>query len=405
MQPTLRIASEGTAKLPKRVSFSAAAIAAIPVPAVGYSVVYDTKVPALCVRVTSQGGRYFYTYRKINQKPVRMKLGKFGEISIDDARIQAADAAAKVAHRVNPLQERRQARSEMTLGELWAAYLVRHAKPHKKSWAQDEGNWTLHLAAHQKRPLGMVDTDFVSGQHNKLGLRAPYAANRVLALLSKMFSFAGSHLNWKESNPCKNVKRFSEVSRERFLEPSELKAFFAALEKMEDPLVRDFFWILLLTGARKSNVLAMRWEHIKTKEAAWDIPAAAAKGKKPIRVHLSTKCLEILKARRAAGEGAPWVFPTWSASGHLTQPKKAWKALLAASKLKDLRPHDLRRTLGSWQAALGTNMPTIGKSLGHSSAQATAIYSRVNLDPVRQSVDAATKAMLKHMPARNKKGK
>jgi len=127
--------------------------------------------------------------------------------------------------------------------------------------------------------------------------------------------------------------------------------------------------------------------------STWLIPAAKAKSKEPIRVVLSPVALNILQTRKPAST-SEWVFPGRGESGHLEEPKKAWKRILKRASITDLRLHDLRRTLGSWQAATGASLPIIGKSLGHSSLQATQIYARLDLDPVRASVNKATDAML-----------
>jgi integrase len=81
-------------------------------------------------------------------------------------------------------------------------------------------------------------------------------------------------------------------------------------------------------------------------------------------------------------------------TGHLVEPKKAWKRLLDRAGLSNLRIHDLRRTLGSWQAKTGASLLVIGKSLNHKSTQSTAIYARLDLEPVRESINLATTAML-----------
>ena len=98
--------------------------------------------------------------------------------------------------------------------------------------------------------------------------------------------------------------------------------------------------------------------------------------------------------RSRKDNGSEWVFPGYGKSGHLTEPNAAWGRICKRAKLKDLHIHDLRRTLGSWQAAGGASLTVIGKSLGQKSLQATAIYARLDLDPVKASVDAATAAML-----------
>lgn len=88
-----------------------------------------------------------------------------------------------------------------------------------------------------------------------------------------------------------------------------------------------------------------------------------------------------------------WIFPSWSAAGRYMWPKEAWHRIRTRAGLNDLRMHDLRRTLGSWQACQGSSLQIIGKSLGHSSTRATLLYARLHLDPVRESVERATAAI------------
>jgi integrase len=148
----------------------------------------------------------------------------------------------------------------------------------------------------------------------------------------------------------------------------------------------------LLTGQRKSNMLAMRWDELNLSRAEWRIPKT--KNGEPLTVHLPPQAIDILQTRNAQSD-SEWVFPGSGKAGHLADPKKAWKRILERAEIKDLRIHDLRRTLGSWQTALGASGFIVGKSLGHKSMQATAVYARLNLDPVRDSVNAAADAMFK----------
>ena len=87
-------------------------------------------------------------------------------------------------------------------------------------------------------------------------------------------------------------------------------------------------------------------------------------------------------------------FPVRAGPGHLAEPKKGWQRILARAAIADLRIHDLRRTLGSWQAKQGASLAIIGKSLSHKNQNTTAIYARLDLDPVRDSVNTATTAMM-----------
>jgi integrase len=133
-------------------------------------------------------------------------------------------------------------------------------------------------------------------------------------------------------------------------------------------------------------------QDIDIKSAIWTI-LETKNGTSQI-VPLGVEAITILSERLETKESV-WVFPSsTSQSGHLEEPKSAWKRILKRADLKDLRLHDLRRTLGSWQAATGANSFIIGKSLNHKTTQATAIYARLSIDPVRQSVNRTTDAML-----------
>jgi integrase len=246
-------------------------------------------------------------------------------------------------------------------------------------------------------------------------------------------------------NPATRIEPFAEAKRDRFLQRGELPRFFAALAADPNDDFRDFIVLSLLTGARRGNVLGMRWVDVRLDDAVWRIPAAQAKAGEAIDVALVPEAVTILETRRAQAADrdppAPFVFAAESATGYMTPPKKRWAALLdrieldelvariraadgafewandgkesleralvrareladdlkidrAGARLEDLRLHDLRRSLGSWQAKTGASLAIIGKTLGHRTPSATAIYARLDIDPVRASVEIATSAML-----------
>jgi integrase len=158
-------------------------------------------------------------------------------------------------------------------------------------------------------------------------------------------------------------------------------------------VIRDYVLLSLLTGARRDNVLSMRWRDVALARAEWRIPRT--KDGTPQTIPLSGEALAVL-ARRAsrAASGEMFVFPGAGRSGHLVEPKKGWERILERAGIEDLRIHDLRRSLGSWQAKTGASLAIIGKTLNHKNTQTTAIYARLDLDPVRESVARATAAML-----------
>jgi integrase len=158
-------------------------------------------------------------------------------------------------------------------------------------------------------------------------------------------------------------------------------------------LFKDFMMMSLLTGARRANVQAMMWLDVNVDRGTWRIPST--KTGEAVTVPLCPEAVEILRRRQKLA-GGQWVFPSAkSSSGHYVEPQRAWRGLLKRARITDLRLHDLRRTLGSWQAATGANLPVIGKTLGHKHQSTTAIYARLDLDPVRQAVNRATEAMFR----------
>ncbi len=379
-----------------KFNFTKRSLEALPIPANGKrSYYYDEKVRGLGVSITNKGTITFIVYRKIDGRPERVTLGRYPDLSIENARGLASETNAQIAQGKNPNKEKSKIRDEITFKELFEQYLERYAKIHKKSWQSDQDQHRLYLAAWNKRKISSIVKSDIEILHAKIGREhGNYAANRALSLLGIMFTKAISW-GWNSPNPTVGVKKFKEKSRERFLHGDELSRFFAALATEGNRTLADFFMTSLLTGARRANVLAMRWQDIDMQRAIWIIQET--KNGTSHTVPLSSEAIAVLTNRLPQKTlSSIWVFPSnTSKSGHLEEPKSAWKRILERSNLQDLRLHDLRRTLGSWQAATGANSYVIGKSLGHKTQQATAIYARLNIDPVRESVEKATSAMLK----------
>lgn len=241
-----------------------------------------------------------------------------------------------------------------------------------------------------KMKLPAITTDIIDRIYKQLGAKNPTTANRTRAMLSSLFAWCDEH-RLVDTNLVERVKKaYEESERERFLSGDELGRFFGAMTTIS-PDLRDFFLLALLTGARRANVQAMAWNEIDLRAAEWRIPVT--KDGRSQTVTLGPEALAILLQRKDEAT-SPWVFPGTGAKGHLVEPNRSWATLLKNAELTDLRIHDLRRTLGSWQAKTGASMAIIGKSLNHKSIQATRIYARLDLDPVRQSVQTATDAML-----------
>ncbi len=374
-----------------RFGFTIKTIEALRVPEHGRVYVYDTHQAALACCVTCQGTRTFYCVRRIEGRPTRVRVGRFPEVTIEQARKRVARLLGDIAQGKNPQAERRQARREHTVEGLFQHWLESHAKLHKRTWKEDQRQFDTFLAPLRTRRLSTISKSDVQSLHAKIGRdHGSYAANRLLALVRAMFNRADD-IGYRGLNPARGVKKFAESSRDRFLQPEEVPALFAAIQA-EPSIFADFFLLALLTGARRANVQAMAWADLHLDAAVWRIPET--KSGVPVLVHLPDKAVEILRRRKTETNGSDFVFPTRSVTGHLVEPKTAWKRITEAAGLAGLRIHDLRRTLGSWQAIGGSSMAIIGKSLGHKSQASTSVYARLTTAPVVASVNSATTALL-----------
>jgi integrase len=352
-----------------------------------------------------------------------------------------------VARGIDPQAAKKARRAEATLKDLFEHWLELHAKPRKRSWPDDERMFKKYMAEWHGRKLSAIRISDVASWHSKIGKEhGPIQANRCKALLATLFNKA-FELGYAGVNPCAKVKNFPERSRERFLLPAEMKVFFTALAT-EEEIWREFFLCCLFTGSRRGNVASMRWAEIDMANAMWHVPADKTKNKRPGVVALSAPVLAILEKRRQQANGSEWVFPSGRIDGHVIDPRKSWDRIRAAMRVCpqcgemagakpkecpkcglwagvrqikcyrcgesveapvicpkcqhqlpdpksiDLRMHDLRRSLGSWQAALGASLAVIGKSLGHADLKSTQVYSRLQLDPIKESVGKAADAMI-----------
>jgi integrase len=403
-ETTMRIAGENQKSLPRKINFTVASLEKAACPTGKDRVwLYDLRTPALALMITDKGAKAFYVYRKVNGMPQRVRLGGFPDITIEQARKQCAITTAAIAQGIDPMQERRAVRRSMPLQELFDRYTKDHAalRSSDRTRVTDKSRFDTCFEDWTARKLSTITDHHVREKHIELGrTKGQVTANRAMQLLRRMFNWARI-----EPNPVRNgvVDFFKEYTRDRFVQADELPRFIKAVNKEPNADIRDYVLMSLWTGARRSNVVSMRWDELNLASATWAIPAEKAKAQEAMKIHLSEPALEILGARQ--NNGSEWVFPSRGKSGHLEEPKAGWKRILKAANITNLHLHDLRRTLGSWQAAAGASLLTIGKSLGHTDTASTAIYSRLNLDDVRNSVDVAVKAMQVQAKAKPKKKK
>ncbi|MBN1355521.1 site-specific integrase [bacterium] len=385
--------------MPKTILFSKKSVEALPVPMKSRDVYMDERNKYLWLRITKTGHRSFYYVRWIDGKPQWLRIGTFPETTVSQARAACDILNGKIAAGFNPAEEKLKRRQAKTFGDLFEIYFEMHSKPHKKSAWFDEMCFRNHLPDLNARPLRGITPETISRLHKQIGERSGrIMSNRVFRVVRAVFNFAINQRIIEGPNPCNGIKQFREQSRERFMNADEVRRFFNALETEPDPDMKDFFTLLLFIAVRRGNLQSMKWRDVDLDRGLWIIQNEESKSGDMMRVILAPESVEILRQRyEKQGTGSMFVFPSRrndSRFGHLVDPKRAWKRFCERAGLVDLHMHDLRRTRGSFQAACGSSLLIIGKSLGHKSQAATAIYARLDLDPIRASVGAAVKAMI-----------
>jgi integrase len=359
-------------------------------PASGNRVYYDSEVTGLGFRVTAAGAKSFIFNYRINRRERRYTIGPYGrdQWTLAAARKRAGELRKMIERGEDPLAKRIEGRNAPTVADVCKRFEEEHLPKLRASTRREYKALidTYILPALKHHKVAAVEFSDVDELHRKMSKTAPYRANRTVALLSKMFSLS-LKWKWRTDNPAKGIERNQEQKRERHLEPEELGRFTKALAEYEDQQVANIIRLLLLTGARRGEVQAMKWADLDLEAARWTKPGATTKQKTIHRVPLSEPARQLLATLRAEADGdAVYVFPG-RFDGHRVEIKGDWAAICKAAKITGARMHDLRHTFASVLASAGLSLPIIGALLGHTQAQTTKRYAHLFDDPLRKATE------------------
>jgi integrase len=296
------------------------------------------------------------------------------------------------------MAERHELRAAPSVADLVARWRSEAApKKRARSLVDDEGiiaQYILPTLARLK--VGDVRHADIDKLHRKItATGARVRANRVIALLSRMFSLA---VIWemRSDNPVKGIERNLETARHRYLEGNELERLVAAIVAQPNRKGAHVVELLLLTGARRSEVMHMRWDQLDLGKGVWTKPANATKQGRMHRIPLSAPARQVLvEIKQAAEEKAAkyrrdvpaWVFPARHGGGPLSDVKHVWAAICRTARISDLHLHDLRHAYATILASAGLSLPIIGQLLGHTQASTTNRYAHLMDDPLRAATD------------------
>ena len=349
----------------------------------GDKFVWDTEVIGFGIRVKPSGVRSFL----IRYRPPgggydrKVTFGQYPSLAVDDARNRARELYAQKASGRDPSMERKQARAAATLNELAAYYLGPHSqtKGNRKTTLDE---YRRSLNKHLLPKFGNRKLDqFTKADMSSLihGLVAtPTSANRLKAVVSGMYGVA-INLGWIEVNPCKGVVVYREQGRERYLTTAEQVAVVAYLGAHKNQCAADVVRLLMLTGARRGEVLKATWDMFDLNRKVWIKPSHHTKQNRGHVVGLPAAAIQIIERRFVKlGETSVYVFPRRSDPDKpIVGIKNFWARLQLDLGLAGLRIHDLRHTSASILISAGHSLAEVGGVLGHTQSRTTERYAHL----------------------------
>lgn len=355
-------------------------IRALKPPSTGSRIHHDAEVPGFGARITSNGVIAFTLDFRLQGRNRRGTLARWPEYSATAARNKAIEYRKRISEGVDPFEVVFPA----TLGELARDYLTLHANVKKAAISAKKDQQIIDAlilpTLKGATPLENVTTRKLEELHISLK-DTPYQANRVLSLLSKMFSLA---VRWKlvSTNPCKGIDKFSEQPRERYLSKDELKRLVSVLDVFPDRGIASALALMMLTGCRKTEALTAEWTMFDLNAGVWTKPSHHTKQKRVHRIPLNKAAVRLVS-------GLPrspiYLFPGRVEGQPLQDIKKAWEVIRTAAQVPNLRMHDLRHSYASMLASNNLSLPIIGQLLGHTQAQTTQRYAHLLDETLRDA--------------------
>ncbi len=353
---------------------------------------WDEDLTGFGIRIYPSGKKSFVIFYRYNRTMKLKTIGKHGLLTLVQARERAKRDLAGLLDGEDPKAAREASRKATLFKDFAEDYITREVMPHHKGWAQEVNRIRGHLVKHfGNYPVVSITHDQVTSVHLDIGKTHQPSANRCIKILSAMLTKAEK---WGvvpagTPNPAKGISFYREQPRDRYVTHSELPALIEAIEQ-EDIYPRSAFWLYLLTGFRKSELLTAKWSQVDFENRQFILPDP-----KPSRAHylpLTIEAMAIIENIPRL-QGNPHIFPGAKEGAHLVDLKKPWECIRKRAGLEDVRIHDLRHTIASWLVQGGNSLYLVGKILNHKDLRTTERYARFAQDNLRDALEATSQRM------------
>ena len=350
---------------------------------------WDTIVPGFTLEVRSSGGKtYYLRYTDPHGKQRQIKIGKFEAVKFRAAKEKARKLRSEVELNGNPAERKEKKKATPTYAAL-AQQHIDHAKTYQKRPENTEAVINIQLLP----KWGKLRLDEITQQEiskwlaEKRKTLKPATVEKLRMMLGRSFELGRQwNIPGAEINPVRAVPRFKfDNARDRYLTKEEAQRLLKACKRSSNPQLWSIVSLLLYTGARKSELLNAKWEHVDLEHRSWLIPDS--KTGKARRVPLASAAVEVLNGLVEIS-GCPWLLPNPETRKPYNSIKRAWDTARTEAKLSGLRIHDLRHSAASFMANAGTDLFAIGRILGHADHQSTMRYSHLANDTLLAAVEA-----------------
>lgn len=361
----------------------------------GQRFIWDTEIKGFALRITVRGAKAFVLDYRAKGRQRRMTVGSYPDWTVAAAREEAKALKREVDRGTDPMGVRHSDSAAPTMRELWARYSTDHL-PGKaaRTQADERSMWEkLILPVLGSMKVADVTHDDVEVLHRQITVRrrTPIRANRTIEVLRKALNLA-IRWGWRVDNPASGTRRNPEEKRTRYLSQQELARVSQALAEHPEQVSANAIRFLMLTGARRGEVLNAQWDMFDLEAGLWVKPSAHTKQRREHRVPLSAPSLALLSDMRKLASGA-FVFPGKAPDQPLTDIKRTWASVCQKANVEDARIHDLRHSFASILVSRGASLPLIGALLGHTQVATTARYAHLYDEPLREAAELVGSAI------------